>query len=107
MSNPIYEYLYELESLKKESIPLRLKEVLMSAPCQVKVTRELLDWIRQACFEGLKSGYSPFMLEHIIRTIAIDGYYSPLQIQAALDKIHVELQNQARDQEQFKRISRN
>ena len=84
MSNPINEYLHELESLKKESIPLGLKEVLRSAPCQVKVTRELLDWVRQACFEGLKSGFSPFVLEHIIRTIAIDGYYSPLQIQGSV-----------------------
>jgi len=40
MSNTIYEYLNELESLTRESIPLGLREVLSSAPCQVRLPTE-------------------------------------------------------------------
>jgi hypothetical protein len=69
-----------------------LKEILKSAPCQTKLPTELLDWVRQVYIEG-SSKCSPWELECLVRTIGIDMYYSPVQIQAALDRIKLELQN--------------
>ena len=86
--------LRDLELFGLQSTPLGLREILRSAPCQVKMPTDLLDWGRQFYIEGLKSGLPSWRIEVIIRVVAIKAYYSPLQIQAAIDRVKMELQNQ-------------
>jgi hypothetical protein len=94
MSVSLKEFLSEFQVLGKESLSLGFKEILKSAPCQAQIPRELLDWVRQSYIEGVNLGIGAFTLESLIRTIAIKEYYSPLQIQSAIDRVKLELQNQ-------------
>ena len=71
------EYLNEIEYSG-------LKEILKSAPCQTKLPTELLDWVRQVYIEGSSKKCSSWELECLVRTIGIDMYYSPVQIQASI-----------------------
>ena len=107
MIGQIGEYLKEFELSVREpiNISLGLREILKSAPQQVRIPSELLNWIRQSYLEGLRDGIDVLTLESLIRTIAIREYYSPLQIQSAIDRIKLELQN--RQSNQLKRICRN
>ena len=95
MVDQIREYLKEFELISKEpiDIPLGLEETLKSAPEQVRIPNELLNWVRQSYIEGLRERVDTYTLESLIRTIAIKTYYSPLQIQSAIDRVKLELQN--------------
>jgi len=103
----INEYLKEFELSVREpvNIPLGLKEILKSAPEQVKIPTELLNWVRQSYIEGIRVRMDTLTLESLIRTIAIKEFYSPLQIQSAIDRVKLELQN--RQPNQIKRICQN
>ena len=102
------KYLDELETSANETIPLGLKEILKSPPSQVKLPTELLDWVRQAYIEAIKSHFYTGTLQVFIRTIGIDMYYSPVQIQAVIDRIELELQNNTRKiNNNYQKISKN
>lgn len=92
MENILDKYDRELKELYGfESLPLGLKEIFKSAPQQVSIPRELLDWARQFYIEGRRSGFSPHTLENVIRTKAIEMYYSVQQIESVLEQVHLEL----------------
>jgi hypothetical protein len=108
MDNILDKYDRELKELYGlESLPLGLKEIFKSAPQHIGIPRGLLDWSRQFYIEGIKAGYEPSALEVVIRTKAIEGWYSSQQVEATLERIRLELQNTSKAQEQFKLISRN
>jgi hypothetical protein len=96
----------ELELFNLHQIPLGLKEIYKSVPQQVHLPRELLDWTRQFYIEGRRAGFSSHTLEKVIRTKAIEMYYSVQQVEQVIERVHLELMNSSKAQ-QFKLISRN
>lgn len=104
------EYLNELETSANlgETIPLGLKEILASAPRQVKLPTGLLNWVRQCYIEQARSHFYSGTLEVFIRTIGIDNFYSPVQIQAVIDRVKLELQNNTQMiNNNYQKISKN
>lgn len=95
MVDQVREYLEETESITKVFLPSAIIEILKCAPEQERVPRELVEWIKQAKIEERRCQYSSneLSISNLMRTIAIDNHYSPLQYERAEERAGLELQH--------------
>jgi len=96
MVDQIREYLKETELITKISLPSTIVEILKCAPEQERAPRELVEWIKQVKIEERHSKYDYntwLSVSNLMRTIAIDNHYSPLQYERAEKRAGLELQN--------------
>src|SRR5918995_4061706 len=94
MVEQIGEFLKETQEITNASLPESLTEILKTAPEQDQTPRELVEWIKQVIIEGRHNQYDGWLrLTDLMRTIAIQNYYSPKQYQRAEERASLELQN--------------
>jgi hypothetical protein len=111
MVNQIGEYLKETESIAKVSLPAAVVEIFKCAPEQERAPRELVEWIKQVKIEERHSKYDYntwLSVSNLMRTIAIDNHYSPLQYERAEERAGLELQNRThgkRIDSQFQKLT--
>ena len=94
MVDQMGEYLKETQKNINIILPKSIFEILKTAPQQEQTPRELVEWIKQVIIEGRHNQYDGWLrLIDLMRTIAIQNYYSPKQYQRAEERASLELQN--------------